>query len=423
MAKKASLQSRLRADLLAGKDLSKELNFSDSRPLRLADAVELCAFLAEQTDVHRLIDTSQHGEYDTPLYHLVMPFQQDVDDQTREHLREHGLPELLRLCDLALAEPNPPGHPLVMIAKMFALYGYEPGVERVAVIARRFPDEYMLSVSFNLFASEDHPHGSALAELLREPLPGGFAAVLTLDLANTLCRQQRLRDHPFDTPAGHRMLELWLTDPDPDKHSYAVSAAAGLPFLGKSVRNRLAALAMDHPDTGVQMEAAWASAYRGSEAGLKFLARLCADPRSSQTAQQYLEELGRSDAIPRTAKDPDFRAMAEMCNWLSHPNEFGRSPDEIALYDTRELFWPPTDDSRRLWLFRYRYAKRDDAEEDQAGVGMVGSITFALFGEATAQLCPEDVYGLHCCWELEMNEDPRAPKKRTARAGRKLLGI
>jgi hypothetical protein len=54
---------------------------------------------------------------------------------------------------------------------------------------------------------------------------------------------------------------------------------------------------------------------------------------------------------------------------------------------------------------------------------MVGSVTFALFGEATAELCPEDVYGLHCCWELARNEDPRAPEKRTARAGRELLGI
>jgi hypothetical protein len=51
----------------------------------------------------------------------------------------------------------------------------------------------------------------------------------------------------------------------------------------------------------------------------------------------------------------------------------------------------------------------------------VGSVTFALFGEATADLSPEDVYGLHCAWELECNGDGRAPKKRTAKAGRKIL--
>ena len=54
---------------------------------------------------------------------------------------------------------------------------------------------------------------------------------------------------------------------------------------------------------------------------------------------------------------------------------------------------------------------------------MVGSITFALVGETTPDMTPEDAYGVHCCWELEVNDDPRAPKKRSAKAGRKLLGI
>jgi hypothetical protein len=310
-----------------------------------------------------------------------------------------------------------------MMAKMFALYGCEPALERIAAIARRCPDEYMLSVAFGLFGNPEHPHGPALVELLREPLPTGFAAVLTLDLANTLCRQQRLRKHPFDSLAGHRMLDSWLRDADPGHFSYAHSSAASLPFIQYQAGNDLAALAMDHPDTGVQMEASWASAYRGGEAGLKFLARQCADPRFSVVACRYLEELGRADAIPEAARDPGFQAMAEMCSWLAHPNEFGRPPDEIELYDTRELSWPPTGDTRRSWLFRYRYAKRDAGEKDQAGVGMVGSVTFALFGETPVGMSPEDVYGLHCCWELERNKDPRAPKKRSARAGRKLLGI
>jgi hypothetical protein len=421
MAKKSSLRSRLQAALRAGKNLSEELKFADSGPLRLADAVELCMFLAEQTDIRPLIDASQHGKYSTPLSYLVMPFQTEADEAGREHLRQQGLPELLRLCDLALAEPDPPDDPLVMIAKMFALYGYEPGVERVATIARRFPDCGWLAICFGMFGKPEHPHGPALVEWLRDPLPPGFAAVVTLDLANTLCRQERLASHPFDTPAGHQMLEAWLRDSDPDHYGYAQSSAASLPFLPNRARTRLAALAMDHPDACVQMEAAWASAYRGGKAGLKFLARMCLDPRTSRAAQHYLEELGRSEVIPEQARAPDFRALAEMCSWLAHPNEFGRPPDDIELYDTRELYWPPTDDNRRLWLFRYRYAK--EGEEDDIGFGMVGSITFALFGEATGELCAEDVYGLHCCWELEMNDDPRAPKKRTARVGRQLLGI
>jgi hypothetical protein len=115
--------------------------------------------------------------------------------------------------------------------------------------------------------------------------------------------------------------------------------------------------------------------------------------------------------------------MAEMSDWLAHPNEFGEPPTEIELLDTREMHWPPTNDIRRLWLFKYKYAGHSEDGTDDVGIGMVGSVTFALFGEATVDLCPEDVYGLHCCWELECNNDKRSPKKRSAAAGRKLLGI
>jgi hypothetical protein len=216
-----------------------------------------------------------------------------------------------------------------------------------------------------------------LIELLRDPLPGGFALVLTLDLSNSLCRQGRLDKHPFDTPAGHKLLEGRLTNSDPGDFSYAVSTAAGLPFIRDDVvRNHLAALAMDHVDPHVQMEAAWASAFRGSDAGVKCLARMAADVRFSVTAQRYLEELGKLDVIPEETRDPDFQAMAEMSNWLAHPSEFGEPPTEIELFDTREMLWPPTNDTRTV-----------------------------------------------CCWELECNGDRRAPKKRSAAAGRKLLGI
>ena len=56
-------------------------------------------------------------------------------------------------------------------------------------------------------------------------------------------------------------------------------------------------------------------------------------------------------------------------------------------------------------------------------IGLVGSITFALFGETTHNLSAEDIYGIHCCWELESNQDDRAPQKRSANAGRKILAI
>ena len=36
-------------------------------------------------------------------------------------------------------------------------------------------------------------------------------------------------------------------------------------------------------------------------------------------------------------------------------------------------------------------------------------------------MAPEDAYALHCCWELEVKEDLRAPEERTIQAGRAIL--
>src|SRR5690606_38201289 len=140
----------------------------------------------------------------------------------------------------------------------------------------------------------------------------------------------------------------WLRDTDPEYFSYAHSATAALPFIGNPPRDELLQLAMDHPDLGVSLEAAWASAKVGMERGIRQLSRYARNINSAATAIQLLTELGREDAIPPEALDADFQAMAEMVQWLSHPNEFGEPPAKIALYDTREIFWPPTNDRRQV---------------------------------------------------------------------------
>jgi hypothetical protein len=75
---------------------------------------------------------------------------------------------------------------------------------------------------------------------------------------------------------------------------------------------------------------------------------------------------------------------------------------------------------RRLWLFKYRYEPQED-DPPREGIGLAGSTTFSLFPQTKVDLSPEDVYGLHCCWELEIQEDDRAPKKGSAMIGRKIL--
>lgn len=418
--RKQSLADTIRAALARpGAVLAEALEPWEDQELTLADAEGLVQALAELTDVAPLLD----DEAGAPLQALAMLFQNEASDDATRLLRDKGTAELVRLFDLALALPDPDPDPLLTVCKMFAVYVSKPGLERVVRAVRRFPDDFMWEVVFGVYAEEGHPLAGELIDQLRDPLPTDFAAVAYLDLVNAAARDKRLTSHPFDTEEGHKRLEAWLTDSDPGSFSYAHSAAAALPFIDAKARNSLAALAMDHPNTDVQMEAAWASAYRGGTAGLTLLARMCEDPNYSLAAQQYLEELGQTERIPSAALEPDFHALAQMCQWLRHPNEYGEPPTHIELFDTRELDWPPTDDRRRVWLFKYTYPGLAAAGPDIVGVGMVGSITFALFDETNPDMSPEDVYGVHCCWELEMNDDPRAPKKRSAKAGRKLLGI
>jgi hypothetical protein len=280
---------------------------------------------------------------------------------------------------------------------------------------------FLWSVIFKIVSNDRHPWQTDIVEALRDPLPDGFMAVVYLDLSNAVARSGKLARHPFDTEAGLALLRAWLLDPDERHYSYAHSATASIPFLSPETREKVRALADKHPAWHVQLEAAWAAAACGEDRGYETLQAACTDPRHASAAMKYLTELGAGDRIPLHARSADFKAISEMCEWLAHPNEFGRPPHEIRQIDTRELFWPPTNDRRRLWLFRYEYPPRDGKTEPDVGHGMVGSVTFALSGESTPDLSAEQIYGLHCAWELEMKGDPGAPEKRTAEVGIQIL--
>ena len=221
--------------------------------------------------------------------------------------------------------------------------------------------------------------------------------------------------------AGLALLQAWLLDKDEERSSYAHNAAASIPFLSPAARPRVQALADQYPDRGVQLEAAWAAATCGVERGFETLEAACIVPQEASAAMHYLTELGAEDRIPLKSKSDDFKAIAEMCQWLAHPNEMGSSLQDIRQVDTRELFWPPTSDRRKLWVFRYEYPPRQGKTEPEIGHEMVGPVTFALFGESTPNLSAEQVCGLHCAWELECSGDSRAPEKRTPEAGVQIL--
>jgi len=318
-------------------------------------------------------------------------------------LRERGIPELLRLFDEIQEPPAEDDlNTLLFILKVLALYGTTEGTLKVVEAARQplEPDGYMWSVVLGNFKA-GHPEASLLYRSLRSPLPLDFIGVALLDAANACRIEGGEIEHPFDSIEGKQRLREWLTNTDPSESSYAHSATAALPFISNPEQDELLKLAMKHPDTGVRIEAAWVAAKLSREDGIRELAGYCRDFNHAQTAKQYLSELGREDAIPAAANEPGFAALAEFAQWLAHPNELGRTPDELEIVDHRTLSWPPEREAKPFWLIKYRLKDVTGLDEDDVECGLVGSVTFCFFSYKLAQRPPEDAYAVHCYWEME----------------------
>jgi hypothetical protein len=419
VARESALSKGLRKWAKQGGDLRKALPARGDSPISTEAEVEaLCAAL----DAYRANPTRDATRMvGSPLFTLTTFFQEVATEEAQHALRRHGLARLRVWVEDALGGKPHSEDDILFILKILGMYGEAQDVDLIAKAARYpiGPEAYIWSVILAQF-EDKHPQVAALIAALKEPLPQGFIRVAFLDMANAEIIAGRIPSHPLDTILGHEALEAWFKDTAEEHFSYAHSATAALPFIDKEVRQRLLAIARTHPSRSIQLEAAWAQVKSGDESGLVALVRHAGDPIFGQTAQSYLEELGHADKIPQEAQQPDFQALSAMAAWLAHPMEYGRPPKALEIFDSRVLYWPPTDDERRLWLIKYTYENKETAEPDR-GIGMVGSVTFALFGEATCDLIPEELYGLHCCWELKNNGDPRAPKKRSPKAGIRIL--
>lgn len=407
---------------IEGADLEEVLEpFADHRIESKRDAEAVVDALRRVSRVPQRPDDRYRR---SPLFLLAAYFQDVEDARVAKVFREHGAPELVRIFRASFPPHEDDHDDLMFLLKILVMYRVPEAAELVAQAATHpaTRELYLWSVVLQLLGN-DHPFADDVIARLRDPLPEGFAGIAYLDLANQRAREGDAASHPFDNAKGLQRLEAWLADTDPEHSSYAHSATAAIPFLRTPARQRLLDLAWRHPDVAVRLESYWAAAKLGDERGIAALAEAARDARQGSRTLAYLEELGRLDAAPPETRTEEHAALATMADWLSYPTEFGAFPDALRVYDTREMFWPPTNDTRRLWLIEYTYEPSADREERDVGIGMVGSITFALFGKTTAGVPAEDVYGLHCAWELQTNRDPRAPEELSAEAGRRLLGI
>jgi hypothetical protein len=335
---------------LRGDDLEEVLEPLDD--YRIASKRDAEAVVEALRQIPRVPHRPDDRYRTSPLHRLIALFQDVEDERAAELLRDAAGPELVRIFHASFPPHEDDHDDLPFLLKILVMAQVPAAPELIASAAAHpaTRDAYLWSVILSQLAEEDHPHADEIVARLSDPLPEGFAGVSFLDLANERARKGPRTVHPFDTAEGLRRLESWLADPAPERFSYAISATAAIPFLRTPARQRLLDLAAQHSDPTVRLESYWAAATLGDERGIAALAEASRDPRQGSRALTYLEELGRLDDAPAEAQTAEHLALEEMADWLSHPTEFGKFPDALCVYDTRELFWPPTNDRRRLWL-------------------------------------------------------------------------
>jgi hypothetical protein len=397
-----------------GGDLEKTLDsLEDSTIKTAAEAASLVSAL--ESLVNKIKDGQyQGGQRGSDLYELAVLVQgmelSELEEPNGEYYIDEVYNAINRLadaCEALLERGLEDERGIPFACKVLAMWRHprNPGFMAQVSTDERHNDSYLWEVMFQVYARHSSEIRSPVIKALSDPLPQNFMGVAFLDFTNRVALADELSIHPFNSEAGKAKLRSWLTDFTDDSSSYFQSATAALPWIDEPARSELLALAQTHPSPLIQIEVAWVLAKLGNPDGIARLQNFVTDPLYAERAQAYLQEFDVESSVLPPEDNPDFWAKATMATWLSHPNEFGRVPDQLEVFDTQVLFWPPTQDRRQLWLLKYTYQNGTE----QIGLGLVGSITFALFGINTVELSPAEAYGLHCAWELQQTKDPIAP--------------
>ncbi|MGI8981916.1 MAG: HEAT repeat domain-containing protein [Pirellulaceae bacterium] len=283
------------------------------------DALAICDAL-RQIDVYEDSAKRRSG-WRSPLTTLGEYFLNPSSEAATDAFFDEGLPllldyfnsrldhvhyetDILKRLDRVYREQDRLQRDLLFVLWILAEYGSE---RTAACIQRAFeqpidPNDQSWCRVFGAITG-DHPAIPEIAEQSVDSLPDGLCTIAFLDCMNLASIAGNLGNHPFDTEQGREHLKGWIESADELQFSYAQSAAASLPFIRNPERDQLLAVAMDHPDPPVQLEAAWASSRIGSESGLKMLARFCMEPELGSIACKYLVELGKEDMIPEEARE------------------------------------------------------------------------------------------------------------------------
>ncbi|GAB5406033.1 MAG: hypothetical protein Aurels2KO_42640 [Aureliella sp.] len=354
--------------------------------------------------IQMLADQGPAGKLDAEsLSELVSAAQMIPDESVAKACQVHCLPIFNTIVEEAFDGKNWPPECVMEILRLLTFRG--DGQEYLSQVVRAIKSNYQCDsygwVAILSFMVQDPARDASLLSQLREPPRGKIAAIL-VNSCNLRCENGMTQEHLFDSALGVEILEKLLVESE-DGDYWLTAVVAAIPYLSAQRAGYLSTIAGKHESLQVQVIAAWALAKRGDKSQIDKLCEYALDFRCADQALGCLDELGMSARVPPKAREDESRAKAAFASWLVHPNELAAYPDEIQVYDRRTLYWPPTDDTRELWILRF-CLKRNGVVE--TGVGMVGSVTFVLFGEELDGKPVAEVYLKHCAWEMQQKGMP-----------------
>ena len=301
----------------------------------------------------------------------------DRQSSARVYVQEEGIPHLLPHFDrlLPLADDPAIGMKFDKLLAVFSLYHTPETLERIVNATRHHLPFTQWGDHFWEFQPGTANYEAFWAIMLKTPSKHEADFQDLLSIANNHALDEEIPDHrhPFDSTEGIKLLReslqssaeiqdgyilnSWQVDSDKPSIELARLAAEALAFIESPQRQQLLKLAADHPIETVQLEAAWAQAKHGQPAGLEELVRRAHILPFSLTAQQYLENLGRADLIPRECFHDEFQVKAfcakELASTFFKPGKI----ESIEFLDRRYLSWPL--ERMEVVLIKYRIQFQD----------------------------------------------------------------
>jgi hypothetical protein len=383
-----------------------------------AEVIAICRAL-DALHSNEALHTTSDGR---PLEIIAQLFSTPKTPEAEQAIIADGLQWLRWYATDALAGKPFDTHDLLSVLKVLAKYRQKEDVSVIykAITFRIAADDPAWFEIFDAFRDK-HPYIKPFLQSLAKHLPHGRCCLAFLTLCNHIATTKQLQPHAFNAPVSMEKLKIYLHPQSHRSLEFAQAAICTAPLLEESNRNTLLQLGDSHPDPSIPFLAKVMRATLGDQREIEALVTRCLDVNRSYETQLVLKEIGLEKHIPEASQKEDFLALAKTAHWLLSESPLRCSPDRVHLMESRELFWLPRHHPVRLYAVKYEFDHPQGELAIRDGIALVGSITHSLIGETNASMDLVDVYGLHCCWELEALNDPLAPRNRTLKTGRNLL--